>query len=260
MDPTLLEQNITHALKTKSEEARVDSRTTARIQKHVLAAIEEETIMTKKTTIKTWKKTALAAAAICVLGSMTAIAIGRTTSASVHSSHKEIVSSYADAAAMQKQYDSAVKVVEAFSNGYTFEYAVPEHAVYTDEQGNQTAAEDYLGFNYTKDGLDRVSLSFERGGFGPNETDHTMTLEDGTVLGFSSLQNKFVPADYKATEEDLALVESGDLNLAYGSSKIEESTSLSVTWTQDGVNYCLFTFEDSLTADEMFEMAKEIAE
>ena len=43
-------------------------------------------------------------------------------------------------------------------------------------------------------------------------------------------------------------------------SQVEEMISVSVTWTQDGVTYCLFSFNGSLTAKEMLQMAKEVAE
>ena len=52
----------------------------------------------------------------------------------------------------------------------------------------------------------------------------------------------------------------GKLNIGYGASQVEEKISVSVTWAQDGVTYCLFSFNGSLTAKEMLEMAKEVAE
>ena len=87
-----------------------------------------------------------------------------------------------------------------------------------------------------------------------------VTLEDGTVLSYSSTVNKFVPPDYEITEEEKKLQEEGKLNVAYGSDEVEVMTSASVTWEQEDISYCLFTFEESMSAEELLSMAKEVAE
>ena len=93
-----------------------------------------------------------------------------------------------------------------------------------------------------------------------SSADQVMTLEDGTVLSYSSTVNKFVPPDYEITEEEKKLQEEGKLNVAYGSDEVEVMTSASVTWEQEDISYCLFTFEESMSAEELLSMAKEVAE
>lgn len=92
------------------------------------------------------------------------------------------------------------------------------------------------------------------------EADLSMTLDNGVVLRYSRMQNKFVPPDYVPTEEEQKLSEEGKLNLAYGSSEIEEMVSSMVQWEDGGITYSLFTFDEAITAEEMFQMAKEVVE
>jgi len=87
-----------------------------------------------------------------------------------------------------------------------------------------------------------------------------MTLDNGVELRYRKLANKFVPSDYQITEAEEKLIEEGKLNVGYRSDKVELNNSLHVSWVQDGVLYSLYTFEDSLSAEEMLGMAKEVAE
>ena len=48
--------------------------------------------------------------------------------------------------------------------------------------------------------------------------------------------------------------------MAYGSDEVEVMTSAAVTWEQEDISYCLFTFEESMSAEELLSMAEEVAE
>ena len=207
---------------------------------------------------RNWKKTAVAAAAICILGTMTAVAVGRPAFILSGSSRNEIVRDYGQAVQMQEGYDGRVKSVEGFSNGYTFKEAVPKHEETQDEGKNRLDQGVSMAFTYEKEGMEDVELSGSRlfvGMQDKSSADQVMTLEDGTVLSYSSTVNKFVPP-----EEEKKLQEEGKLNVAYGSDEVEVMTSASVTWEQEDISYCLFTFEESMSAEELLSMAKEVAE
>lgn len=258
MDDSILERKLREALNRKSEEVPVDTLTGKRIRAKVYEAIEEERNMKHRN----WKRTAVVAAAICVLGSITAVALGKPAYFVGHSSRNEVVKDYEEAAAMQKQYDAAVKAPERFSNGYEFKEAVPQYQSSEDTDGNTLETGTSMNFTYAKDGAEDVVLFNDRlsrtGDTG--KADETMVLEDGTVLSFRKNVNKFVPPDYTPTEEELKLSEEGKLNIGYGSDTIQEKTSVHVTWTQDDVHYGLFSFSDTMTAEEFLQMAKEVAE
>ena len=128
MDDLILEKNLKETLNKKSEEIG-GSLADQRIRTRVFEAIEEE----KNMKHRNWKKTAVAAAAICILGTMTAVAVGRPAFIMSGSSRNEIVRDYDQAVQMQEGYDGRVKSVEGFSNGYTFKEAVPKHEETQDE-------------------------------------------------------------------------------------------------------------------------------
>lgn len=256
MDNSVLEKKIKETLEKKAEAVRVNGLASQRFRAAVYERIEEEADMKHRN----WKKTILAAAAICVLGSMTAIAVARPAFLTGSSSMAEAVYDYETARSMQEGYDGSVKTVEEFSNGYQFRYAVPEYGSSQDENYQTLDTETTMNFIYGKEGLPDVTLFNSRLSAPSESADETMVLEDGTELRYSRLANKFVPPDYEPTEEEVKLQEEGKLNIGYGSDEIQETVSVHVSWSQDGVTYSLLTFNENMGAEEMFQMAKEVAE
>lgn len=256
MDDSILEKKIRTTLEKKSEEARVDALTSQRIRANVYGRIEEERNMKHRN----WKKVVIAAAAICVFGSITAVALNKPKYISSHSSQNEAVRDYEAAKSMMHGFDASAKVVEEFSNGYKFKEAVPKYESTHDEEHNMLEQETSMSFTYEKKGMEDVIFSSSRLTVPGGNPDEVLVLDDGTELGYHRMANKFVPPDYTPTEEELKLQEEGKLNIGYGSDKVQEKVSVSVYWVQDGVTYSLFSFNDSLTAEEMFQMAKEVAE
>ena len=92
------------------------------------------------------------------------------------------------------------------------------------------------------------------------DREPSLTLEDGTELYYSELNNKFVPPDYEATEEELKQQEEGTLNLAYGNDTVEVISSHMVSWSRNGLHYVLFQFGNDLSQEEFLTMAQEAAE
>jgi len=256
MDDSILEKRIRETLEKKSEEACVDTLTTQRIQAKVYGAIEEERNMKNRN----WKKIIVAAAAICVLGSITAVAVVRPKYTSSHSNVNEVVRDYDKAAAMQKEFDKSAKFVEKFSNGYEFKEAVPKYDASHDENHNVLETGKSMAFTYAKKGVPDVTLDSSRITYPSENADQILALEDGTELKYHRTEHLFLPPDGKPSEEDLKLEAEGKLNIAYGSSEVERKVTVSVTWTQDGVTYCLLSFNENMSADEILQMAKEVAE
>ena len=204
------------------------------------------------------RKTVVALAAICVLGSMTAFAVGKITGITSHSSRYDEVHTYEQALELQKKHGPAVHFPEEFSNGYTFSAAVPEYYETTDDNGNKVGTGSNLSVTYAKDGNENVTFSAETDLGESDDPTEEKTLDDGTTLHFYKTTNKFVPVNYELTEEDKKAQETGHFNLAYGSDKVEIQTSYMVEWNMDGQGYYLFKFDEDLSADEMFGMAEEI--
>ena len=91
--------------------------------------------------------------------------------------------------------------------------------------------------------------------------EYDRTLETGGItMGYTSSMYKAVPPDYEPTEEDKKAMESGRLQIGYGSAEIETSQYSRVVWVKDGIRYELMGFNVSLNADEMLQMAQEMVE
>ena len=204
------------------------------------------------------RKTVVALAAICVLGSMTAFGVGKITGITSHSSRYDEVHTYEQALELQKKHGPAVHFPEEFSNGYTFSAAVTKYYETTDDNGNKVGTGSNLSVTYAKDGNENVTFSAETDLGESDDPTEEKTLDDGTTLRFYKTTNKFVPVNYELTEEDKKAQETGHFNLAYGSDKVEIQTSYMVEWNMDGQGYYLFKFGEDLSADEMFGMAEEI--
>lgn len=259
MDNFILENKIRDTLNHKADEVEADFFAAERIRAAVYQRLEE-TSMKKKN----WKKTAAAVAAICMIGSMTALGVGRISSISSHSDIRDSIYSYTEAEEKRDSLDKEVKMVENFSNGYTFQRAVPMEESGHDEHGNEIGKETMLYVEYGKKGMEDVSVYTHRmSGLEVGAcADEELTLEDGTVLKYTTMIHRFVPNGYEILEEERELMESGKLNIGYGGSdqKIEEQVSSSVSWEQDGIVYDLFTFSNEMSAEEMLGMARELAE
>lgn len=79
-------------------------------------------------------------------------------------------------------------------------------------------------------------------------------------LVYATQPYKFVPVSYVLTEEDKAALADGSLQISVGSDEIERTLNVSVFWTQEGVNYHLFGWDLSLSAEEMLNMAADFIE
>ena len=257
MDDFILDKKIEAALNKQASGVHDGILERQRMQAAVHRRLEEERNMRHRS----WKVMAAAAAAVCLMGGMTAMGLGKAAVYISHSNRNEAVNDYAAAEEMQKSYRTDVKMVEEFSNGYAFAEAVPHHSEAQDADGNTIEAGTAMSVVYEREGSE--SVYFEDGYSSlplDFEADLSMTLDNGVVLQYSRMQNKFVPPDYVPTEEEQKLCEEGKLNLAYGSSEIEEMVSSMVQWEDGGITYSLFTFDEAITAEEMFQMAKEVVE
>lgn len=260
MDDFILEKKIKETLTKKAESVCADTYAAQRIRANVYSRIKEAEHMKNRN----WKKTALVTAAICVLGSMTVLGLGKTTMITGSSSLADAIDSYVAAEAKQGSLDTQVKMIEKFSNGYVFKTAVPMDETATDKDGNITGKETTLHIVYAKEGANDLHVFSGRLNSGlPKNPDAVRTLEDGTELLFSSLVNKVVAEDYVITEEEKELQEAGKLNIACDGrtgTDVDISISSHVTWVQDEITYSMMVAGDGVTADELLGMAQEIAE
>ena len=119
-----LDNQIKNALKARARLAEAAAGDSAEMRRRVHERIKEESGMRR------WsmRKIVVAAAAICVFGSMTAIAAGRIASVSSHSTHEEEITQYSQLAAMEAQVGVKTGAPQAFSNGFAFANAMPVYS------------------------------------------------------------------------------------------------------------------------------------
>ena len=142
---------------------------------------------------------------------------------------------------LTKQLNFSPKCVSGFSNGFLF--AVALLLGYENPQTAETIN------CYMKAAPEAVE---------PLPPNTQQRQEGDVLLSCYQFDYKFVPPDYEETEEDTAAVNAGSLQLAWGSSEVEEHIIQGVVWQEDDVRYMLSGMDLTLTADEMLDMAAQI--
>ena len=111
-----MEEQIRQALSRQAETVRVSSQDSQRMIRSVHRKIEEENRMRKWSA----KKIVVVAAAVCVFGTITAVAAGKIAGIASYSSWNDAVYQYSKVADMEKEVGFEAKIPEAFANGYGF--------------------------------------------------------------------------------------------------------------------------------------------
>lgn len=255
MDDPILEKKLKKMFEHRADELPNESVREARVRKNVYEQIERKGHYMKNIFIK---KLIVTAAVLCVLGSMTAFAIGKITGVRAGSSLIDEVHTYEQAKELQKEYGPKINFPEKFSNGYEFKSAVPVHFETQDKDGNTVGSGTHLSVTYEKSGMEDITFSEDVDMDNESSPTEIKVCEDSSELRFYKTINKFVPENYELTDEDKKSQKEGHFNLAYGSDEIEVMTSYMVEWNIGGQKYSLFKFGDELSMDELFEMAEEM--
>ncbi|HJA92301.1 MAG TPA: hypothetical protein H9717_04180 [Candidatus Eisenbergiella merdipullorum] len=210
------------------------------------------------------KKVVLAAAAIALIGSVTAAAAGRLASSASHSYLNEQVKDYSALAEVEAAVGFEFPSVEEFSNGFRFVSALPVDSSDYDEDGNVLSSYKGVDLTYT-DGTQDVtayiypSRAYEGETAGvPGVTPVWEGEKGGISLTVTRTVHKFVPADYEMTEEDIQAEQEGRLVFAYGSNEVEETVSYNCRFEKDGLSYELLGFDLTMEPEQLAEMAAEL--
>ncbi len=248
-----LENRIRHALSQAAEMVPAAPEDSLRLRSAVNRRIEEETRMRKWSA----KKIIVIAAAVCLFGSITAIAAGRIVGTASHSNWNEAVYGYERILKMKKDLKLEAKIPEKLANGYTVSSSMPNRDESLDEDGNVVKTVTSLSVIYKKDGMG--DLYVEAGTqLWSGETEFGQTFEhNGVSIGYNSVHMRLVPPSYQVSAEEQAQIDAGTLALAYGSDQVEDQQTVTVAWIQDGIQYSITVFDTTLTAEEFAQMAGE---
>lgn len=219
--------------------------------------IEKENVSMKKFIISPKKVIALCFV-LCAIGTVGVIGAGMVTSTESHSSRLDAIRHYPSQEELSSIIDYEPKYVEKLGK-YDFDFASPADSKEKDDNGNTVHQYKDITFWYkTDNGILTLSTAPE---FTPNDYSCYNYEEfdyNGIKLYYNFIKYKFVPPDYELTEEDKRLKENKELEISYGSQEIEYSDTASVSWSENGIKYCIMDMDVNIPKVELLEMAKQV--
>ena len=223
---------------------------------------ERKSVTMKSNTIKSntrskKKISVIAAVAVLALGTTAFAASGIISSWYSSSSSDPEYRSLPTAQQVKKDIGYDAVLINEFENGYSFKDGSIVNNDLKDEDGNSVEKFKSVSFDYEKDG-DKVIFSQDRFNSKTDIEGSVVKNVNGTDVYYYSYKNKFVPADYKMTDEDKKAEADGELVFSYGSDKVKIVQIQAVTWVKDGMQYQLMQMDGSLSQDDLVEMAEEV--
>ena len=195
------------------------------------------------------KKMMTAAAVIAAL-SVTCYAAGQLHSVVSHGSPN--IETFAELEKAEKKLGFDAKYVETFANGMTFQRGGTGETYGMDEDGNKTGKKyKMMTVSYADEKGNEISLNIDGG---------SPYVDAGVeeAEGYSTDAYKFVPVDYKLTEEDKEKEAAGELMISVGSEKVEMKQMEYYGWNDEGIYYSLVGFDGNFGEEAMAAMAMEI--
>ena len=220
-----------------------------------LESFEKENVKMKKVS---FKKSIIIAAAVLAVGTVAFASKGAVNYVMGSTSSKPDYTNIPATETLNKNVGFSPKIVEQFSNGYTFKGGHNGKNKYVDEENG--TEEKYKSFmaDYEKDG-DKVMLSADTYADSHKDRGNSEVSDyNGIAIAYISYVNKVVPADYQQTEQDMKDEESGKYVFSYGAEKVEISQVQGVEWEQDGIYYNITAIDSPLDKQGLINMAKEV--
>jgi hypothetical protein len=212
-----------------------------------------------KFTKKKFATTVAAVVAITVMGTVTAVAAGKITGLISSTNRNDAIHSTTELVEHAKdQMGTAPKLVEAFSNGMAFKEGYISEVNGVDENNNQIISYPEMMANYGKNNEVMISSHMHQEGLA-EESNAAGKQEDYKNIQLTAMEDAylFLPPDAEPSKEDQKLQEEGKLQISYGSSEEERKVFKSVKWSENGIDYLLFTFED-MQLNTLSSMAREV--
>lgn len=203
--------------------------------------------------------TLTAIAFITVLGTVTAVAAGKITNLVSSSYSKDDIHSIEELRKQASdQMKASPKIIETFSNGLKFQLGYISQVKGMDENSNQVIAypETYASFGDNGQ-VTLASHVHQEALAEESNLESNQESYQGITLKAMKQQYLMLPGDAVASEADLKLEKEGKLAISYGSTKEERKEFKTISWSEEGIDYLLFTFED-VKLDALSGMAKEV--
>nr|WP_314461377.1 hypothetical protein [uncultured Clostridium sp.] len=248
------EENLKRYIKTE-----LDSITPHKDEERRLLEIHKK--LNKRSNRMKIRKNKLAAAftamvVITVLGTVTAVAAGKITGL-VSGSGKNVNSITELRELSKTQMKVSPKIPDNFTNGMAFVKGEISQVKGVDENNNQVITYSEAYAEYGEDPQVTLSSHVHQDGISEGDQPGRKEVYQGVELNSVETQYVFLPEGQEPSEEDKKLQEEGKLMISYGSDQEERKLFKSVIWSENGIDYLLFTFEN-VELNSLTAMAKEV--
>ncbi len=225
--------------------------------------------MKKKMSVK--KIAFLTAACLAVLAGC-GVAMGKATGVVTSFSPDTFLSKTSDFSRLEKLESRVgidVVAVETFSNGYKFDSMDVEDFRTVDDEDRTVGRFKELRIEYVCDNKAQISVNMASALVNGHIDDdpgvalraNEMRTVDGINVYYNYDEYLGLPVskDIFPTEEELKREETDDhFFISYGSDERETTYVSSAVFEVADVHYCIMTFDENITSDELFGMAEEI--
>lgn len=233
------------------------------VQGQILAGVHQQ-IRKRRRTMKRGKRYTgvLLAAALVVIGTVTAIGAGKVAFYSSHHSINDEISDFAELTAQaQGELGESLHFPENLSENISFTQGIVLWVDAKDGEGNTVETfPQMMAYYQDKEGKDKaITLSVSKN---VNDAEKEKAADQEEVYQEITLSGTaeaylFLPPDQQPSEEDVLLEAEGKLMISYGSSEEERKVFSSVSWYDGGLRYLVHTFED-VELSELMDMAKMV--
>lgn len=217
----------------------------------------KEITQKERTQMKSKKFLVAAIAAVLCLSTSICFATGTIDSFISHSYRAG--DTFPTDAKMEQILGCLPDAVAEFSNGFLCTGYAKGASDSLDENNTKLQTLPHLALEYKK-GEQSVSLLIEPvfDGVTPSERAVKIAYNDEITLYYSQEHYRFVPPSYEITPEEQAAMDAGELNISYGTEKVEDCRMSNLNWVKNGLSYTLTGQDLSLNQDDLVQMAKEI--
>lgn len=193
---------------------------------------------------------------ITVLGAATAVAAGKITSL-VSGTDKNVNTITELREVSKDKMNASPKFPDKFSNGMAFVKGNISKVKGLDESNNQVITYSAASADYGENSQVILTAHVHQDAIPEGDMPGQKEVYQGVELNSAEVQYLFLPADQEPCEEDKKLEEEGKLMISYGSDQEERKLFKSVNWSENGIVYQLFTFEN-IELNSLTAMAKEV--
>lgn len=153
------------------------------------------------------------------------------------------------------------KYTEVLPGGFEYFSGGIGESKLSDESGNTLTQTKDVDLGYKRKNEKSVlnlSITQVEEQFLDNKEDQLVGDLNGVSLYYSQKDYKFVPANYKITEEDKKAEEEGKLIITYGASEVSVENIQNLSWYEDGLEYMIIGNDYGFTVQEMIDMASAV--